>query len=335
MSSDNEIKAKREDEVDLPDLFAKLGVQMSKWLKSIGRAFLISLFFLVRKWHWLTISLILSLGISYLVKISSEKLYFSDLTLKSNTVTNAEMISYLNKLHTFCRGKNFNELATSMSVQDNIVKDVKDIRAHWVIDKGPDGIPDYVDYKDKYRLKDTSTLRMQDRFVVRVKTSVPKEISSIRDGIIAFIEKNDFFQDQNRLRLRQAEDMLARIDFEVEQLDSLQKVKYFEESRRLMPKEGGQMIFLQEFKTQLLHEDIYNMIQRKQEIEKQQTIYGGIVTIVNDFTPPSKPENGTLYYGKIIIPLILILTVITLLMVENRKRLREIYSRYNKKEGSL
>ncbi len=334
MSSDSDIKTKRDDEVDLTDLFAKLGSQIIKWMRSAGRVFLASLFFLMRKWLWLIISLVISTGISYLVKLSSEKIYFSDMTLKSNTVSNVEMIAYINKLHAFCRGKNLSELASALNVDGHIVKDVKDIKAHWVIDMGPDGIPDYVDYKDNYRLKDTLTLRMQDRLVIRVKTSVPKEISSIRDGIIAFIENNDFFQDQNRLRLRQAEDMLARIEFEVEQLDSLQKVKYFEESRRLMPKEGGQMIFLQEFKTQLLHEDIYTMIQRKQEIETLKTIYGGIVTIINDFTPPSKPENGTMYYGKIIIPLMLALTIIALLITDNRKRLREIYSKYNNKKGS-
>jgi len=175
---------------------------------------------------------------------------------------------------------------------------------------------------------DTLNVRMQDRFVVRVKTSIPQELSAIRDGIMSFVGKNTFFQQQNELRLSQARDLLARIDYDVLQLDSLQKVKYFEESRKLMPKEGGQMIFLQEHKTQLLHTDIYELIRQRQALENLQTIYADIITILSDFTPPARPENNALYYGKRVIPAIFFLTVIILLLFDNRKRLMETYKRY-------
>jgi hypothetical protein len=330
MSSNPELKGRNDDEVDLPDLFIRLGKTTSRAFKSLGRGFLSVFFFLIRKWFWFAISLLLGIGISYLIKLSTERFYSSDITIKSNTVSNSEMISYINKLHTYCKEKNIDELVSALKVKNGMVKDVKDIQAYWVIDKGSDGIPDYVDFKDRYRVLDTINVRMQDRFIIRVKTTVPKELSAIRDGIIAFIEGNKFYQDQNELRLKQAGDMLSRIIYEVEQLDSLQKVKYFEESRRLMPKEGGQMIFLQEYKTQLLHEDIYLLIQRKQELEKIQTIYSGIITLLNDFTPPYKPDNGALYYGKVIIPVVFILAIIILLLIDYRKLLSDTYSRYQK-----
>jgi hypothetical protein len=331
MSSNPELQEKKDAEVDLIDLFIRLGKLISRSVKALGRGFLFVFFFLVRNVLWLGLSLVLGVGISYLIKFSTERSYSSDITIKSNTVSNSEMISYINKLHTFCSEKNFEELASSLMGNKVIVKDIKDIQAFWVIDKGPDGVPDYIDFKNRYRLLDTINVRMQDRFIIRVKTSVPKELSAIRDGIIACIEKNQFFQEQNKLRLKQADAMLARIDYEVEQLDSLQKVKYFEESRRLIPKEGGQMIFLQENKTQLLHEDIYLLIQRRQQIEKIQTIYSGIITLLSDFTPPSKPDNGALYYGKVIIPIIFVLALIILLLIHNRKRIADAYGRYQTK----
>ena len=331
MSSNPEFKGKNEDEVDLPDLFIKLGKSIGNAFKSLGRGFLYVFFFLVRKWLWLVISLFLGVGLSYLIKFSTERLFSSEIMVKSNTISNAEMINYINKLHTYCKGKNIDELASALKVKNGLVKDVRDIQAFWVIDQGADGIPDYVDFRNRYRLVDTVNIRMQDRFIIRVKTTVPKELTAIRDGIIAFIESNQFYQGQNNLRLKQASDVLERIDYEVEQLDSLQKVKYFEESRRLMPKEGGQMIFLQDFKTQLLHEDISRLIQRKQEIETINTIYSGIVTLLSDFTPPSKPDNGALYYGKVIIPAVIILSLIILLLVDYRKNITEVYGRYQKK----
>jgi hypothetical protein len=328
MSNNPELKDKQVDDIDLLDLFNRLGRSLSRGIKALGRGILYVFFFLIRKWFWLGISLAIGIGASYLIKFSTERFYSSDITLRSNTISNVEMINYINKLHTFCSEVNLDELASALSVSRDKVKDIKDIEAFWIIDLGSDEIPDYVDFRGNHNVLDTINIRMQDRFLIRVKTTVPQELSAIRDGIISFVEKNQFFQEQNDLRLKQADYLLARLNYEVQQLDSLQKVKYFEESRRLMPKDGGQMIFLQEYKTQLLHEDIYRLIRQRQEIEKMQTIYDGLITLISDFTPSSKPDNGALYYGKVVIPLIFVLAIILLLSLDNRKRLVDAYKKY-------
>lgn len=328
MEKDQEQKEKNDDEIDLINLFSRLGKSISKGFKGIGRGIMYVLVFLLRNWLWLAGSLFLGVGISYLVKLSSEKFYTSDIILKSNTIPNVEMISYVNRLHTFCRENNSVELASALSVTSEKVKYIKDIQAFWIIDMGSDNIPDYVDFHGRHNVLDTVNVRMQDRFLIRVRTSIPQELSNIRDGIITFIENNQFYQNQNKLRLKQADDLLDRIDYEVQQLDSLQKVKYFEESRRLMPKEGGQIIFLQDYKTQLLHNDIAELISQKQSIEKVKTIYADLITLISDFTPPFKPDNGVLYYGKIIIPVVFCLAIILILLINNRKKLSEAYKKY-------
>jgi len=328
MKQETRNKVNNNDEIDLLDLFARMGRSISRGFRSLGRASLFVFFFLLRKWIWLGLSLLAGVGASYLIKFSTERLYSSEITLRSNTVPNAEMIHYVNKLHTFCREDNIIELAAALSVDTGKVRNIADIRAFWVIDLGKDYIPDYVDYKNRHKVLDTLNVRMADRFVIQVKTSIPQELNAIRDGIMAFARKNDFFIQQNDLRLQQNEVLKSRFDYEIEQLDSLQQVKYFEESRKLMPKEGGQMIFLQEYKTQLLHDDIYNLIRRRQDMEAQLTIYSDLITLLSDFTPPAKPENGALYYGKVIIPLLFLLTVILLLITDNWRRLRAISEKY-------
>ncbi|MBE0675008.1 MAG: hypothetical protein IH591_10135 [Bacteroidales bacterium] len=328
MSEENKRSDSKNDEIDLLDLFTRMGRGIGKMLQGAGRAMLYVIFFLLRKWLWLGLSVALGIGASFLIKFSTERLYSSDAILSSNTIDNADMIGYVNKLHTYCREANFAELAAALSVEQEKVDFIKDIQAYWVIDRGDDNIPDYVDFKNRHNVLDTINVRMQDRFVIRVKTSIPKELTSIRDGIVSYANKNQLYQRQNDLRLQQNRILLARFDYEIDQLDSLQKVKYFEESRRLMPREGGQMIFLQENKTQLLHDDIYSLIQRRQYIETQITIYADLVTLISDFTSPAKAENGALYYGRIVIPLFFGLAVLLLLLFDNRKRLREVYKRY-------
>jgi hypothetical protein len=328
MSKESKHSEKKSDEIDLLDLINRMGRSLSRILNTLGKAFLYTFFFVLKKWLWLSLSLAVGVLLSYLIKFSTERNYSSDIILRSNTITNADMINHINKLHTFCYENNFDELAAALSVEREKVKYIKDIKAYWVIDRGTDDIPDHVDFKERHNVMDTLNVRMADRFVIRVKTSIPQELSVIRDGILAFVRKNQFFQQQNELRLKQAEAMLARIDYDVEQLDSLQQIKYFEESRKLLPREGSQMIFLQEQRTQLLHDDILTLINRRQEIEVLQTIYHDLITLLSDFTPPAKAENGALYYGRVVIPTILALAIILLLVFDNRKRLREVYRRY-------
>lgn len=322
-SSDN-----KSDEIDLLDLFARMGKGVGKGIRAIGRGILYSIFFLIRKWIWLGLSLAIGIGVSYFIKFNSERQYSSDITFSSNAVPNADMIAYVNKLHTFCRERNLGELARALSIDSSKIKYVLDIQAFWVIDLGNDEIPDYVDFKNRHNVQDTVNVRMQDRFVVRVRTSVPQEMTSIRDGIVSFVEKNSFFIQQNELRLAQNEIIRSRLDYEINQLDSLQKVKYFEEARRLMPKEGGQMIFLQEQRTQLLHDDIINLFARRQYIERELTLFAAPLTLLSDYTPPARPDNGALYYGKWLIPVIFFLTIILLLFIDNRKQLAETYRRF-------
>lgn len=316
------------DEIDLIDIFSRLGRSVVKGFKALWDGFLYTFFFLIRNMIWLGIGLFIGVAASYLIKLSAEKFYSSDIILRSNTISNADIISYINKLHTFCVEKNYAELASSLSVPQEEVKNIKDIQAFWFIDLGSDEIPDYVDFRGKYNVLDTVNIRMSDRFLIRVRTSVPQNLSKIREGIFSYIGKNQFFSEQNELRLKQADALLARIDYEVEQLDSLQKVKYFEESRRLIPKEGGQMIFLQDFQTQLLHEDINQLITRRQELERIRTIYPELITLLSDFTPPIKPKNGTLYYGKYLIPLFFVISIILIILIRNRARLAEAYRKY-------
>lgn len=318
----------KSDEIDLLDLFNRIGRWFGRMFRGIGKLFLVSFFFLLKKWLWLGLSIAIGIGASYLLKFTSKRFYSSEMTIRSNAAGNSDVIAYVNKFHTFCKEKNFSELASALTLDENKVRYIKDIEAFWVVDLGNDYIPDFVDYKRKHDPLDTVNVFMQDRFVIRVKTSIPRELGEIRNGLISYIEKNGFFRQQNELRQKQNEALLARFNYEIESLDSLQKVKYFEESRRLSPKEGGQMIFLQEYKTQLLHDDILNIYQRRQEVERQLTVFNGVVTVLSEFTPPAKPVNRALYYGRFIIPAIFILAIILLIYIDNIDKFREAYNKY-------
>lgn len=328
MTENSDNKKIRDDEIDLLDLFRRMGRTLSRWSRTLGRAFLISAVFLLKRWLPIGISLAAGIGASYFLKTTSESFFTSDMVIRNNAIPNADMISYINRLHTFFKENNDPALADALSFKPEMVKNIMDINAFWIIDKGKDDIPDEVDYSNNHNVYDTINVRMKDRLDIRVKIISPQELSILQNGIISFVKKDSLFQQKNRLRIRQNRELLSRLDYDILQLDSLQQVKYFEETRNRKPQNGGQMIFLQEQKTQLLYTDIYTLYARKQGLESERDLYPDIITVLSDFNLPAKPDNGTLFYCKKIMPLFLGITLILLILIANRNKLKEVYKKY-------
>jgi hypothetical protein len=318
----------RDDEIDLYDLFRRIGKTLSNWFKAIGRGILISLTFVLKNILPLFLSLVLGTGLSYLMKWSCKPFYTSEILLRSNTVPNSEMIPILNKINLLLKEKNIKGLESLLSLSSESANSIKDIQAFWIIDQNNDQTPDYTDFKNRFNVYDTLNARMQDRLVVRAKVFDPKVLPALKDGLLSYVGNDPVLKLRNEFRLRKTEELIVRLNYDIEQLDSLQKVKYFEETRNRQPEKGGQMIFLQEQKTQLVYEDIYNLYAKKQELEEGKVLYPELMTIINDFYQPVKRHNGGFFYGKFIIPATFGLVLIFLIFYRNRKKLQEIYQKY-------
>lgn len=318
----------RNDEIDLLDLFRRIGSALGRWLNALWNGLLISIVFLIRRWIPLILSMIIGIGVSYFSRSLNDSFYTSDLILRTNIEHADEIISYINRLHTYCDQQNKMALADAISLKTHQVKNIGDISAFWVIDNGNDKMPDYVDYENSHNVYDTTNVRMKDRLSIRVRINSPQELSNVREGIINYINSDPLFQQRNSLRLRQNEELIARLQYDIQQLDSLQRLKYFEETKKLDSKVSSQMVFLQEQKTQLVYPDIYNLYDKKQKMEQDQLIYKDIVTVLSDFTIPAERDNGLTYYAIKWIPLFFGVTLLILILMANRKKLLEVYQKY-------
>jgi hypothetical protein len=317
-----------DDEIDLLDLFRRFGKSIIKLFAAIGNFILVCIFFLLKNAVPLLLSIFIGVVLSFLIRWTTKPIYSSEITFRTNTVSNSEMIPYINKLNLLLKEKNHSVLSSSLSLPEQTVSKIKDIEAFWIVDRNNDSIPDFVDYKNKHNVYDTIDVRMKDQFVVRAQVYDPKELPLIRDGILFYSKSNPYFQLENNLRLKQTDEMLVRLNYDIKQLDSLQKVKYFEETRNIQPGKDGQIIFLQEQKTQLVYADIYNLYRLKLSYDREKDLYPDILTIISDFFQPLKRVNGGVYYGGIIIPVCFWLMLFYLVFHRNRKKLREIYKKY-------
>jgi hypothetical protein len=314
----------RNDEIDLLDIFNRMGRTLRKWANSMGRAILISVVFLVRRWLPLTLSVIAGIVVAYIFKSTAPSIYTSDMVLRSNVIDNAQMISYLNRLQTIDNKARMDALQIPEETSANILN----ISAHWIIDLNKDLIPDFVDYKNSHDVYDTTNIRMQDRIDVQIKTKSPQNLDLIRDGFISYINSDPLFKQRNDVRLAQNQELLERLSIDIEQLDSLQKVKYFEETRKRNSQTGGQIVLMQEQNTQLLYNDIYSLYNRKQVIDFEMDVYRGIVTVLSDFSIPTSRVNGLLFYIKKIVPGFFLVILFLLIIVANTGKIKEIFQKY-------
>jgi len=163
---------------------------------------------------------------------------------------------------------------------------------------------------------------------VRVKSKSKVDLNKIRDGIMMFINSDPLLQQKNHLRLRQNQELLTRLYIDIAELDSLQKVKYFEETRNRQPQKGAQLIFMQQQTTQLVYSDIYSLYARRQSLETERDLYDSIVTIISDFTLPEIMNKQGFLYGKSIVLSLFFGTLMVLVLLANRKKLIEIYNKY-------
>jgi hypothetical protein len=322
------IEDRHPDEIDLRDLFKRMGHTLSRWFRAAGRALMISIVFLLRNIIPLILSILIGNGLSYALKWATKPVFVSEITLRSNTIPLADMISNINNLDILLREKNYNVVASALSISPEEAGKIKHIQALWIIDRNYDSIPDFVDYRNSHNVYDSVNVRMTDRFVVKVEVGDPGEISKMRERIFSYVGNNQVYQQQNEFRLRMIDELLVRLNYDIEQLDSLQKVKYFEETRNMKPDKGGQMIFIQEHATQLVYNDIYSLYSRKQTLDEQKNLHNQILSVISDFYQPQKRHNGGWYYGKVAIPVCFVLTILLLIVKRNKVKLKEVFSKY-------
>lgn len=323
---ENKNQKRPNDEIDLLELFNKMGKGIKWFFINIWNIFLKVTVFLIRKSLYLIAFIILGFLVALLQFNTSDRFYSSDMILRSNSVNNADMIAHINKLHFYGEENNKQALAQSLNLDSAEVENIVDVEAFWIIDRNRDGIPDLVDNKNKYD-QDTTVTHMSSRFDVRVKTLQPQSLDKVKGGILRHINTNLFFEKINRIRLVQLRERIAKTETELSELDSLQNYKYFEERQKGKFSEG-QMVFLSEQETKLFHGSVFELYQSKQNLDRELDIYSEIVTVLDDFTPPAQPENSFSQIAKRWVILFFVLGLFFVVILSFRKELISVYRKY-------
>lgn len=316
----NELTPKQQvtDEIDLLELFNRMGRSIRKGFAWAYQQILNFLMLLLRKSLWIIGFTLIGLVVAYIIYQNTRRYYLSEMTAISNSINNTYVVGSINLLNDLFREQNFAIAANYLNIDVTKAQQIKSIKAFFTIDINKDRIPDYVDYKETYNPKDTLVKRLDNYFVTRIEVYDETVFPEAREGLKSYIYKNKFIIDNNNERIRQNNMLIATLEAEIRRLDSLQKVEYFE-LPQMQRAATNQMVVLNEKDRKLYHEQKLALEREKLRLERDNIINSDPITIVQDFTPLSKAANPYSRYAYIIGILFAILGFIASLLWQYRQ----------------
>lgn len=277
-------------EIDLLELFQKLGTGIKNLFLGLIRAILFLIIFGIRKAHFLILFVIAGALIGLFLFSTSKRFYSSYMVAQANGITSADMINYINDLHELCIKNNVEALAFDLQMVDTTAAKIKDIQAFFIIDLNKDGIGDFVDFKNIYNPTDTNQVRLKDRLHVSVEVYDNTAFENVRNGLFRYMSKNPYIIKLNEIRKQELSELIAQTEYEIDKLDSLQNTDYFMVNGKV-PVQQSQMMFLAEKEPTMYYLDKMTLIRQKQYYQKELELATDAFTVIKDFTSLAVAEN--------------------------------------------
>ena len=296
MDNQNAPKPSSSDEIDLIELFNRMGKSMIKGFSWVLNLLLKFFLLILSKALWIVSFMFIGIALGIAVFYVTPRFYSSQMMASANSTNNGIVINAINQLNDLFKAANYTAAAQNLNISIEQAMKIKSIQAFYGIDINHDNIPDYVDYDNLYNPKDTTTKRLPDIFYVMVKVYDKDVFAPVRDGIKKYIFSNPYIAENNDIRKEQTASMIVAYDKEIQKLDSLQKDYYF---NQLTQKAGnGQIIFLNEKDVKLFHKEMLGLVAQKQVLQKTLAVNPDPITVIQDFTQLTRAVNPWTKYVK-------------------------------------
>jgi hypothetical protein len=322
---------KQTGEIDLFELFQRVGKSISNLFNKIVQLMKLLLILIIRKSLWIIGFTMIGVGIGIALFSVTKRFYSSEMIARSNSVDNSIVINSINQLNELCRSGNYKILAENLGTTEINASHVKSIKACYGVDINKDKKVDLVDYENTYNPNDTMQSRVEEIFYLKVEVFNETVFPIINEGTKNYIKKSPYIAQNNEVRKQQTLDLINDYNLEIKKLDSLQKSYYYKQLTQAA--QNSQMLFLNEKDVKLFHKDIIELINKKQLLEKSLAVDPEPITVIQDFTALSKVENPWTKYVNKTVPFFAILGLIVSLIWEQRKKIWTIIKNDNSKVG--
>ncbi len=301
------------NEIVLLELLRKMWNGFTKVLGSV-------IIFLIKKSLWLGLFVVIGIAISVIAHKTAPRTYTSTMTVRTNVLDNAFMISYVQELgqieDTLVRAK-------TLHIPDTSAKYIASIDAFYGIDSDGDGATDYIDFKRQFKFnpKEGEPRKVSKIFYVQVTVVDESVFSFIGKGLTQALNTNHYIVEHNTIRLQQLRARLDEVNRQLIMLDSVQRTDYFKNPKEAKAS-SGQLLMMNEKDRQLYHNEILNLYGSKQGLEEALAEYNQApITVIRDFSSTSVADNPITKYLKFWVPLFFVLGLVFITLRHYWKRI--------------
>jgi len=240
---------KRNDEIDLVEVFTN-----------------IYLFF--KKHFWFLFgAVIVGALLGYSTKFFTQKFYESSMLIESEILSDEILMEYINNIQTLFDDGNYILLQNKMEIDSTELIEIKSIEANYLYNE-----------EKKTRL---------DYLSVRIITNNNKILKKIDQGILNFINKEKYFQNEIEIFRKNTQNLIQNINQEIKKIEQIQ-ANFIDPKNR----PGEIKIYYQE---KSLQEELLLLTKEKQKLEKA-IQFATPFRVIKDFTIYQKPKTKATSY---------------------------------------
>ncbi|MBO7594075.1 MAG: hypothetical protein J6T12_03835 [Salinivirgaceae bacterium] len=315
----NEIQNEpQEQEIDLIDLMSRA----CRWTGNlISKIFTTIIYFIIRNRYWYLLLFIIIAVTTIISYKTRDKLFTCSMIVETQRISASDVINLINQW-------NYNSDST------NISNHIKAIHGCYLLDFNKDGFADKIEDYTGRVVTDTSLLnkRMSDRFVVEAElfnADNNEVLIDVKTQLFNYLDNDPWVINCNNVIKDEQKNMIARIDKEIAQLDSLKNSEYFSESNQYKLDKNGGLMMVSEKDKHLYHNDIISLLSRKQKIERY--LYDEPFKVIQDFSEPMQEDNDLFSILKTWLLIGLIFGSMLIIIIDNRKSIKTLIEKSDKK----
>jgi hypothetical protein len=169
--------------------------------------------------------------------VYSKNYYSSELVLNSNLITNYHISQYINDLNIIVLNKDYQRFSKILELDEAISKEIKSISSEVISDEQV-----IVSLDKNNNIEGFNSLK------VNLNVYNYLYLDTISEKIVNYLNKIEFISYIYDIKKKNSIEIMAKIDEEIAELDSLQKVNYFDKNVFMASGSHQELIYLYELK---------------------------------------------------------------------------------------
>lgn len=185
-------------------------------------------------------------------------------------------------------------LKERLGLSDEQAKGLMLVRSYYVIDCLNDSTPDKIDKSGNHNMSDTLNVISNRYIALAVRTKNLTNLADVENAMVSYLNNNPVLHAKYETHRKVLEEQLGICDNQLQYLDSLSKVFYFNFPQGLQVEANAwsSSMVMGKRSIETLHEDILELTQQRMKIAEELATCVAPVVMINHIAPAPRAVNN-------------------------------------------